>query len=162
MTHLIYTLTIQCVRGPNLFEPFQRIVEVPSDCSLGDMHWMILDLVNFDGDDHLTGFFLARIWEGPKTWLLDDRDEPPWERRLVEIFPLPPRQSLFFLYDFGNSWIFEIRKDKLPDLVDGADELGLKCHDHVSMIPTEATSGSLPLEIKSSLQAHVPLEEALG
>ena len=109
---MIYTLSIQCVSGPNLIEPFKRTVEVPSHYPLGDLHWLILDLVEFDEEDHLTGYYVARTWEGPKAWLLDDSDETPWEKTLEEIFPLPARRHLYFLYDFGNSWFFEIRREK--------------------------------------------------
>jgi hypothetical protein len=109
---MIYTLSIQCVSGPNLIEPFKRTVEVPSHYSLGDLHWLILDLVEFDEEEHLTGYYVARTWEGPKAWLLDDSDETPWEKTLEEIFPLPARRHLYFLYVFGNSWFFEIRKEK--------------------------------------------------
>lgn len=111
---MIYTLSIQCVSGPNLIEPFKRTVEVPSHYSLGDLHWLILDLVEFDEDDHLTGYYVARTWEGPKAWLLDDSDETPWERALEEIFPLTARRNLYFLYDFGTvgSLRFERRKKK--------------------------------------------------
>ena len=109
---MIYTLSIECVCGPNLIEPFERTVEVPSNSTLGDLHWLILDLVEFDDDDHLTGFYGARTWEGPKAWLLDDSEETPWEMALEEIYPLPARRHLYFLYDFGDSWIFEIRKGK--------------------------------------------------
>ena len=109
---MIYTLSIECVCGPNLIEPFERTVEVPSNSTLGDLHWLILDLVEFDDEDHLTGFYVARTWEGPKAWLLDDSEETPWEMALEEIYPLPARRHLYFLYDFGDSWIFEIRKGK--------------------------------------------------
>jgi len=118
---MIYTLFIKCACGPNLIEPFERTVEVPSHFALDELHWLILDLVAFDGEDHLSGFYVARSWKGPKAWLLDDSEETPWERTLEEIYPLPAKRYLYFLYDFGVSWIFEIQKEKEKAEEDGAD-----------------------------------------
>ena len=69
-----------------------------------------------------------------------------------------PFGGFFSVRDQEKCWFRA--KDELPDLVDGGNLLGLKRHDHDSMIPTATPSGSLPLETKTSLQAHVPLEEA--
>jgi len=66
--------------------------------------------LDFDGDDHLSGFYLANAWDSRKTWLIDEYDDTPWERTLEEIYPLPRLKKLYYLYDFGVSWIFEIRK----------------------------------------------------
>lgn len=39
-----------------------------------------------------------------------DYDEEAWERPLGDIFPLGPHKKLYYLFDFGDSWTFEIRK----------------------------------------------------
>ena len=112
----IYTLSIECLSGRHLPDRYVRIIETPTDTTLGDLHFLILDLAEFDGSDHLSGFYLANHWGGRKTWITiaDDDDEAEearlWDQALADLYPLPRNKKLYFLFDFGDSWIFEIRK----------------------------------------------------
>lgn len=112
----IYTLQIRCVSGPNLKERFLRLIETFNDIALGDLHFMILELTDFDGSDHLSDFYLSNSWHGRKTWITisengdQDVEEQLWETPLADLFPLPRNRNLYFLFDYGDSWIFEIRK----------------------------------------------------
>ena len=112
----IYRLSIECMDGPNLKERFIRKIEVSSDTTLADLHFMILELVGFDDSDHLADFYLSYSWHGWKTWLTvaEDGDQSKedglWETPLSDLFPLPRNRKLYHLFDHGMSWIFEIRK----------------------------------------------------
>jgi hypothetical protein len=115
----IYRLAIRCVAGLYLKEPFLRVVEVKTSTTLNDLHKLIRKLTDFD-DDHLTTFYLANTLNGRKAWLVDPdemddapdtwREGPLWKIRLSEIYPLPKHKKLYYWFDFGDCWIFEIRK----------------------------------------------------
>jgi hypothetical protein len=110
----IVTLSIQCVRGMYLEEDYGFILEIPVDSTLDNLAYEILDAVDFDGD-HLSEFFLANTLRGTRTYFTSDGepgedDEAMRGRRLSEIFPLDKNKKLFFVYDFGASWTFQITK----------------------------------------------------
>ena len=115
----IYTLSIECVYGAYLKERFLRVVEVPSDLTLGDMHLLILKLTGFD-NDHMATFYLANSHRGRKVWFTESGEwkegddamdgGPLWEIALHDVFPLAKHKKLFYWFDFGDDWTFEIRK----------------------------------------------------
>ena len=53
-----------------------------------------------------------------------------------------------------------VRLDEGGDLLDCPNAFGLKCHDHLPMIPDTPTSGSLCVGIALRVQAHVALDKA--
>ena len=112
---MILKLSIECVRGHYLQEPCIRVIEIDENTDLYDLHEVIQDAVDFERD-HPFGFYLANSsspW-AKKHWI--SRDEK-WERveaklmrtRLKDIYPLG-RKKLYYLFDFGDMWTFEIRK----------------------------------------------------
>lgn len=114
----IFTLSIECVWGAYLKEPFLRVVEVPSDMTLGEMHSFMQDLTGFE-DDHMSTFYSANTHSGEKVWFTesgeceeghDDIDGPLWDIPLHQVFPLPKDRKLIYWFDFGDDWTFEISK----------------------------------------------------
>jgi len=119
MMKTIYTLSIECVWGAYLKDRFLRIVEVPTDMTLGEMHFLMQDLTGFD-DDHMSTFYAANTLRGKKVWLTDSGEweeghdavdgGPLWDIPLHNVFPLPKHKKLYYWFDFGDDWKFEIRK----------------------------------------------------
>jgi hypothetical protein len=109
----IYTLTIECVWGAYLKDRFYRVVEVPCDMTLGDLHFYMQELTGFD-DDHPSTFYVANTWRGNKIYLTENEDwdinDPMWTKTLEQVFPLGPHKKLYYWFDFGDDWTFEIRK----------------------------------------------------
>jgi hypothetical protein len=86
-------------------------VEVPESFTLSELHFAIQRLVSFD-DDHLHEFFAGRNWRDRKTTFSEsasplDINEGE-EVLLSEVFPLPKGQKLYYNFDFGDDWLFEI------------------------------------------------------
>ena len=48
-----------------------------------------------------------------------------------------------------------------PDLAEGANSFGAKCHDHPPMISSPRTSGSFPAGNRNPVRAHFPLDKTL-
>ena len=112
---MILTLQIECVWGFGLREPCVRVVEIDEQASLMDLHSAIQDAVGFDRD-HLFHFFLAndRSPRARRHWLSEAEDYEDWyeEFRHVPVGSIWPqkRKKLYYLFDFGDQWTFEIRK----------------------------------------------------
>jgi len=114
---MILTLTIECVRGAYLKEPCLRVIEIDEKACLYDLHNVIQDTVKF-GRDHPFEFFLANSSSpyAVKKWLTEkeeweDKEDDFCRIRLTDIWPTG-RKKLYYLFDFGDKWTFEIRKGR--------------------------------------------------
>ena len=123
---MIWTLRIECVRGPFLEEQCVRIIEIDSGSSLLTLHDVIQDAVGFDRD-HLFEFFAGRHERNRNMMYGDsgDCDEMAGDyadTTLEDVFPLGNHLKLYYHFDFGDDWYFEIRKarTKPKDPVPGA------------------------------------------
>ena len=110
-----YRLNIKCVDGPFLREPCTRVVCMEDSSSLLELHVMVQEAVSFD-DDHLFDFYTANSgspWAEKRRFSLDE----DWEQRVAdferiqlrEIWPLG-RKKLYYVFDLGDHWLFEVRK----------------------------------------------------
>jgi len=108
-------LRVECVRGMYWKEECVRVIAMDDSASLLDLHEMIQDAVSF-GRDHPFEFYVANSaspW-AKKTWITLAED---WSEKadafgnaeLKDIWPLG-RKKLYYWFDFGDDWIFEIRK----------------------------------------------------
>jgi len=87
-------------------------IEVAESFTLAELHSTIQRLVRFD-DDHLHEFFAGRNWRDRKVefgepagtpFRGNDAEEVP----LSEVFPLKKDRKLYYHFDFGDDWLFEI------------------------------------------------------
>ena len=109
----IYTITVTCVCGISLESECVRVIEVESSISLEDLHFEILHSVGFD-DDHLYDFFLANSPRGGRDVIVerDDYGEADYSTALIDsVFPTG-RKRLYYLFDYGDNWLFEVRKTR--------------------------------------------------
>ena len=113
---MIYTLTVTAVSGAYLEEECIRVLEIDDSATLEDLHFAIQQAVSFD-NDHLYDFYAGRHYRNRQIRYSDDED---WETResrfsrlkLSAVYPLK-RLKLYYWFDFGDDWIFEIRKARM-------------------------------------------------
>jgi hypothetical protein len=103
----IFTLTISFPYDENE-PPWSRTIEVKEDFSLRKLHKYIQKIVNFD-DDHLYEFYLGR---NPR----NRSHAVPKSTELNQIYPCTGLK-LYYLFDFGDCWLFEIRKSRKKKVV---------------------------------------------
>ena len=120
-TSLIWTLRVKI---PQSLSECVRVLEIDSGASLLQLHEAIQSAVDFD-NDHLFQFYLGRH---PDQYGYIIGGEPDWDRynpikvyreiSLSEIWPLPKGYQMYYLFDFGDNWVFQVNKtrhrDKLP------------------------------------------------
>ena len=119
----LLTLRVELVFSAWDSEDCVRVIEIREDDTLCSLHWAIQDAVGFD-NDHLYEFFAGRHMTQRKVVYgdCDPGDLPPWVPdsdledydtvRLTQVFPLPKSLKLYYLFDFGDSWTFQIRKSR--------------------------------------------------
>ena len=111
----LYTLTIELESGRYAETPWKRVTEIPETTDLYDLHLCIQDIVGF-GNDHLFEFFLGRSRRNRKR-VFGDEDEFCFEQRegletkLNQVFP-SKGLKLYYHFDFGDSWMFTIKKGR--------------------------------------------------
>lgn len=112
---MVVKLKVECIRGRFLSDECIRILAMDDSSSLYDLHGIIQDAVSF-GRDHPFTFYTANSdspWAERK-WIADTETwgemEEVFDRtKLGGIWPLG-RKKLYYWFDFGDDWIFEIRK----------------------------------------------------
>jgi len=112
---MIIKLKVECVQGMYLKEECIRILAVDDTSSLLDLHELIQDAVSFDRD-HPFEFYTANSaspW-AEKAWITyaedwKEKEDAFKSRQLSDIWPLG-RKKLYYWFDFGDDWIFEIRR----------------------------------------------------
>ena len=108
-------LRVECVYGAYLRQECVRVIAMDDDATLVDLHQAIQLAVDFD-DDHPYGFYTANssALGARKHWLFGDLGwsslEAAFHRtRLKDLWPLG-RKKLYYLFDYGDKWTFEVRK----------------------------------------------------
>jgi hypothetical protein len=116
----ILTLEIRLSGWRGRTREWYRAIEIPADASLEDLHCTIQDIVKFD-DDHMYSFYVGRNWRrfgNEVAKAANPYDESDYaEIPLNRIYPLEGKDRLYYWFDFGDDWIFEItcrRGKKVP------------------------------------------------
>jgi hypothetical protein len=98
----IYTLTIAFPYDEDEI-PWSRTIEVKENFTLRKLHRYIQKIVDFD-DDHLYEFYLGKNPRNNMYTVSKDTE-------LNQIYP-SNGLKLYYLFDFGDCWLFEIRKSR--------------------------------------------------
>ena len=75
---------------------------------------MTLGTLTGSDNDHLFTFFMARGPRGQRTSIVetgqwDEEQDRLCEIPLSEVFPLEQNMKLFYWFDFGDDWMFQIQ-----------------------------------------------------
>ena len=112
---MIVKLRVVCIFGRFLSDECVRVIAMDDSSSLYDLHEMVQEAVSFERDHPFT-FYTANSgspW-AERNWIADEEDWTQMERafertKLRDVWPLG-RKKLYYWFDFGDKWIFEIRK----------------------------------------------------
>ncbi len=87
-----------------------RVIEVPENFTIWELHNYIQKIVAFD-NDHLYEFYIGKTPRNRTETVSDSK-------QLNEIYPIPG-YKLYYLFDFGHSWLFQIKKGRKRLVADG-------------------------------------------
>ena len=113
---MIYTLTVDSISGRYWNHNCIRVIEIGERASLNELHYAIHDAFGLDFD-HLYEFYAGR---NPSNRKIIFGDAESWEERennnsnipLNQVYPLPKGLMLYYLFDFGDRWIFKIKRSR--------------------------------------------------
>lgn len=111
---MIMTLKITLIRGRYCEDEWTANIELDESSTLADLHDAIQDVVGFD-DDHAYCFFLSRTDRSRNREYFDDENGLIFSQTLKDTFPLPAKQSLFYLFDWGDEWVFKVSRSRKPN-----------------------------------------------
>lgn len=106
---MIWTIKVTLLAGMYATSDCVRVIEMDSSTRLEDLHFVIQDVVDF-GNDHPYHFFVARTLRSRDRKHYDDENGQLYSVRLADLFPLPKGRKLFYYFDYGDSWIFEVSR----------------------------------------------------
>jgi hypothetical protein len=114
----IWTLRIKL---PRMRSECVRVIEIKSTATFLELHEAIQAVVDFD-NDHLFEFYIGRHPENIAYTIGGERD---WDTfnpvrtyrniRISSVWPLPTGMKLYYLFDFGDQWLFQINKTRHKD-----------------------------------------------
>ena len=97
------------------------VIEIEPTATFLELHEAIQDAVGFD-NDHLFEFFIGRH-PGNRAYTIGG--EPKWDTlnpvrtyqnvRISSVWPFPTGMKLYYLFDFGDNWLFQINKTRHKD-----------------------------------------------
>lgn len=67
--------------------------------------------MGFD-NDHLYEFYIARTSRSRDRERFDYEDEKLDTTRVADLFPLPKDRKLYYMFDYGDSWLFRVSKTR--------------------------------------------------
>ncbi len=104
------TIKIDLVSGLYAYDDWACEIELDQKITLRELHEIILTSVGFD-NDHLYEFFISRREFGSNKESFDD-EMYSLDTSLYGLFPLPKGKKLFYWFDFGDDWKFQISKTR--------------------------------------------------
>ena len=109
---MIETLTIKLVHDSRPKEKqWQCTLEIPVDYSLEDLHYEIQAAVNFD-NDHLYEFYIAKTHSSANAEVIQCDYNAIETTTIADITLKMKGKKLFYLFDYGDNWLFQISKSR--------------------------------------------------
>lgn len=117
----VFTLTIELIFG-EVDEAWKKVIEIPENAALSDLHLFIQKIIEFD-NDHMYEFYAGKNWRNRKIEYSEGGATPIDDNKfgeilLKDVYPLPSGLKLYYLFDFGDNWTFEIKKSRKKKYVE--------------------------------------------
>ena len=109
---MIISLKVTLLSGAYATSKWECVIEIDSESSIEDLHLAIQSTLNFD-NDHLYEFFTAKTERSRQRVAFDDENGGLYERTIESLYPLPKGHHLYYLFDYGDDWLFSISKAKV-------------------------------------------------
>lgn len=103
---MILTLTIKLAYG-YYAQAWKATLEIDESATLEDLHQAIQKAVDFDGG-HLYEFYIAKTERSRERIRFDDENKGLYKFTIDRIFSLETGKKFFYLFDYGDNWLFQI------------------------------------------------------
>ena len=118
--NVVLTFKVTLLYGRYASDKWEGVFEVDSKSLLEDIHVFMQQTLNFD-NDHLYEFYVARTERSRDRISFDDENGGPYDTRIANLYPLPDKKQLYYLFDYGDNWLFKITRTRKAAQESGAD-----------------------------------------
>jgi hypothetical protein len=108
---MIETLKIKLLDGMHAHNEWECALEIPIDHSLEELHQAILCAVGFD-NDHMYEFCIASSYYSRSAQRISCDDDKVTQETIETILSKAKCNKLFYMFDYGDSWLFQINKSR--------------------------------------------------
>lgn len=108
---MIETLKIKLLDGIHAENEWECALEIPINCSLEELHEAILFAVGFD-NDHMYEFCIASSFYSRNALRISCDEDEVIQETVETIFSKLAGKKLFYMFDYGDSWLFQINKSR--------------------------------------------------
>lgn len=108
---MIWILKVELLFGAYAEEVWEGSIEIDSLSTLEDLHFALQDTLNFD-NDHMYEFYVSRTENSHNRIRYDDENGLVYSVTLENLYPLEKNRKLFYLFDYGDHWLFKITKSR--------------------------------------------------
>lgn len=107
---MILTVKVKLISGAYVSDDWEGTIEIDQEATLEDLHYAIQGAVGFD-NDHMYEFFVSRT-ERSRDRIHYDYDNDGVFTSIEKIFPIENKRKLYYFFDFGDSWVFQVSKSR--------------------------------------------------
>jgi hypothetical protein len=108
---MIETLKIKLLSGMYAQYEWECALEINTDHSLDELHQAILCAVGFD-NDHMYEFCIASSFYSGNAQRISCDNDKVIQETVETIFSKTKGKKLFYMFDYGDSWLFQINKSR--------------------------------------------------
>ncbi|CAM2775662.1 IS1096 element passenger TnpR family protein [Pseudoalteromonas distincta] len=108
---MIETLKIKLLEGMHAYNEWECALEIPIDYSLDELHQAILYAVDFD-NDHMYEFCIGNSYYSRSAQRIACNEDKVTQETIDSIFPQAKGKKLYYMFDYGDSWLFQISKSR--------------------------------------------------
>lgn len=108
---MIWIIETELLFGLYAEDGWQVSIEIDSATTLEDLHYIIQEAVEFD-NDHMYEFYISRTERSRDRVRFDDENGQIYNSTLESLYPLEKGKKLYYMFDYGDSWLFKITKSR--------------------------------------------------
>jgi hypothetical protein len=108
---MIWILKVELLFGTYAEEAWDGLIEIESSSTLEELHFAIIDAVHFE-NDHLYEFYVSRTERSRDRLRFDEESGKIYNTTLESLYPLEKGRKLYYLFDYGDHWLFRITKSR--------------------------------------------------
>jgi hypothetical protein len=108
---VLWILKVELLFGSYAEGDWEGLIEIEPSSTLEDLHFAIIKSVKFD-NDHLYEFYISRTERSRDRLRFDDENGEIYEKKLASLYPLEKGKKLYYLFDYGDHWLFKITKSR--------------------------------------------------
>jgi hypothetical protein len=108
---MIWLFKVELLFGAYANDDWEGEIEIEPSATLEDLHFAIIRAVNFD-NDHLYEFYISRTERSRDRLRFDEENGEIYNITLGRLYPLEKGRKLFYMFDYGDHWLFKITKSR--------------------------------------------------